>query len=75
MATHGGKPASHRRKKRRTKLERWLVGLFGVVLAGAFILELLVYSEDVDMPPVAYAIIGGLMALIGWYEIMQLFRD
>jgi len=41
-----------------------------VILVGALVLQFVVESEDADMPPLAYAIVAGLMGLATWYELM-----
>ena len=54
----------------RNRILRWAIFAFGVILAGVLVLQFVVESEDVGMPPLAYAIVAGLMGLATWYELM-----
>lgn len=59
----------------RSRVLRWAIFAFGVILAGALVLQFFLESEEVDMPPLAYAIAAGLMGLATWYELMSTGRE
>lgn len=48
----------------------WAILAFGVILVGSSVLQSFMESEDVDRPPVAYAILAGLTGVASWYELM-----
>ena len=68
------KPSGARRRvagpRWRHRVTRWAIFAFGVILAGALVLQFFLDSEEVNMPPLAYVIAAGLMGLATWYELM-----
>ena len=74
IATATGQASGAKRREAgpgwRNRILRWAIFAFGVILAGALVLQFVVESEDVGMPPLAYAIVAGLMGLATWYELM-----